>query len=161
MILSTLGLIIGIFIVLVWAFLTRTKKDSSSSFSIGETFNLDNNVEMIIHSAKFIQDPENSYEESPKILKVVAEIKNNANYEVMTNVENFELYSNIQEFEKYRLYSTHAIQSDYEVIVPPGDNAKQTIYFEVKRFHKFELYYKYIDKEFKINIGVENYKSLL
>ena len=76
----------------------------------------------------------------------------------MTNVENFELYSNIQEFEKYRLYSTHAIQSDYEVIVPPGDNAKQTIYFEVKRFHKFELYYKYIDKEFKINIGVENYK---
>lgn len=30
---------------------------------------------MIIHSAKFIQDPENSYEESPKILKVVAEIK--------------------------------------------------------------------------------------
>ena len=66
MILSTLGLIIGIFIVLVWAFLTRTKKDSSSSFSIGETFNLDNNVEMIIHSAKFIQDPENSYEESLK-----------------------------------------------------------------------------------------------
>ena len=47
-------------------FLTRTKKDSSSSFSIGETFNLDNNVEMIIHSAKFIQDPENSYEESLK-----------------------------------------------------------------------------------------------